>query len=276
MDITDHTSKATNFDRGLPLYISTIGSGNERIIYRPSGIEDNLLLYTAGGKGSVYIRGKRYVAQRGSIIYLPAGTTHFYEKISGVWNTYWVSYGGAVNILDSEAAIWEVPEDFDFIHYYNEIIKHKANADWSIKSSTALYELLIRIKTFADPRRTALFRLQNKLDEVTDWLYSHFTEEIDVKEIAALIGVTPEHFCRIFKEYTGKRPFEYLTQLRIDMARNLLLHSDETIAEIAAKTGYSDASYFIKKFREFEGISPGKYRKNILNNTKTLDKRENV
>lgn len=272
MEITHHTSRATNFDRRLPLYVSTVGTGNESIIYRPAGIEDNLLLYTASGEGSVYINGKRYVAGRGTIIYLPIGTTHFYERISNIWHTYWISYGGTVNILDSEAAVWEVPADFDFIHYHNKIIRHRETNERSIKSSAALYELLLRIKIFADPHRTAFFRLQNKLDEVTDWLYNHFTEEIDIKEVAALIGVTPEHFCRIFKEYTGKRPFEYLTQLRIDMARNLLSHSDKTVAEIAAETGYSDVCYFIKKFRESEGVSPGKYRKNILNNTKTLDK----
>ena len=58
------------------------------------------------------------------------------------------------------------------------------------------------------------------------------------------------------------RPFEYITHLRIDRAKEIMTRNPElSVSEVASMTGYTDNSYFIKKFRSLQGISPGKYKK---------------
>ena len=271
MEITRYRPTETNYDRTFPVYVSTVGTSDEKAIYRPSGIDNNMILYTAEGEGTAYIGGRKYELSKRSVLFLPAKTTHFYERKSPKWRTYWVSFGGSVDFFGVSPSIWNIPEDFDFIGSHNEVFKHSQSPKNSVESSVALYSLLVRCKEFADRETTTLHRLNGKMDKATDWIYDRFTENFEISEAAAVIGVSAEHFCRMCKEYTGKRPFEYVTELRIERAKSLIMSdSEKSISEIAAETGYSDTSYFIRKFRSFEGISPGKYRKNFAERKKYL------
>ena len=263
MNSTNYRPVATNYDKSFPLYITTIGeTANERFVYRPSGIENHQLLYTSGGRGKCYIRGKKYYLEPGTIFYLPAGSAHYYEKQTDGWHTYWLTFNGTIDLFGNEPAIWHVGEQFDFVSYHSEILKHKNTSEWSLKSSVGLYNMLVTCKDFVKTEDIAMYNLQSRLDPVIDYLYEHCTEQIDVSQIAELIGVSGEHFCRIFKEFTNMRPFEYITHLRIDRAKEIMTRNPElSVSDVASMTGYTDNSYFIKKFRSLQGISPGKYKK---------------
>ena len=271
MDITGYHSKDTIYDRTFPVYVSTVGAGDEVAVYRPSGIKTNMILYTAEGEGTAFIGGKKYELPERSVLFLPTKTTHFYERKSTTWHTYWVSFGGSVDFFGESPLIWSVPQDFDFVGYHSEVLKCSESPKNSIESSVALYSLLVRCREFASAENVSLHRLNGKMDKVTDWIYDRFADNFEISEAAALIGVSPEHFCRMFKECTGKRPFEYVTELRIEHAKSLLVSDEDiSISEIASEIGYSDTSYFIRKFRSAEGISPGKYRKKFAERKKYL------
>lgn len=263
MNITEDCPLDTVYDRTFPVYVSTVGSGDESVVYRPHGTKTNLILYTDKGVGTAYISGGKYELTERTVLYLPAETMHFYEKKTARWRTYWVSFGGNLDFFGKSPSIWNVPDDFDFIRYHGEVLKHSEIPRDSIKSSTALYGLLVRCREFADTQNTALRRLSGKMDKAIDWIYNHFTENFAISDAAAVIGISEEHFCRMFKKYVGKRPFEYVTDLRIERAKSLIMYGEANVAEIASEVGYSDTSYFIRKFRQKEGVSPGKYRKNF-------------
>ena len=65
----------------------------------------------------------------------------------------------------------------------------------------------------------------------------------------------------LFKKETGKNFLEYVTELRIQKAKNYLIQTDYDIAEIAASVGYGDLKYFSKLFRKNTGLSPSEFRK---------------
>jgi AraC-like DNA-binding protein len=76
------------------------------------------------------------------------------------------------------------------------------------------------------------------------------------------VGVTPQHFCRLFKSATGRRPFEYLNAYRIARSKDLMVQRpDLPIRAIAEQCGYESLNYFCSVFRRFEGMSAGHYRK---------------
>lgn len=68
-------------------------------------------------------------------------------------------------------------------------------------------------------------------------------------------------FFNLFKKETSMNFLEYLTQLRIDHAKERLLKTDDPVNEIAESAGYSDVKYFSRIFKRTLGISPGKFRK---------------
>lgn len=99
------------------------------------------------------------------------------------------------------------------------------------------------------------------VETVCAYIRSHYLESITIKNLADTVGLSPKYLCRIFKNVTGCTLIEYLTDIRLEVACHLLLHTDKSISEIAISVGYSDALYFSKVFHATHKISPSKWRK---------------
>ena len=87
-------------------------------------------------------------------------------------------------------------------------------------------------------------------------------KEITQKEVADHVHLNPSYFSVLFKEQAKLTFSEYLTRRRIQLAKELLISTPYTISEIAERSGYKTAKYFVKMFKDIEGITPGNYRKN--------------
>ncbi|UCF98873.1 MAG: helix-turn-helix domain-containing protein [Spirochaetaceae bacterium] len=85
-------------------------------------------------------------------------------------------------------------------------------------------------------------------------------------EISKQLGITPEYFSKLFKKVMNKSFIEYIIELRIARAQELLTNTNLPIIDIAAEVGYERQSYFTKKFKELAGITPRQFRatSNIL------------
>ncbi len=86
---------------------------------------------------------------------------------------------------------------------------------------------------------------------------------IEASGIAAEIGVPVHELVRGFRNHLGCSPGDYLRSKRMEKARDLLLHSDTPLAELALAVGYADQSSFTKAFTRLSGCSPGAYRKRV-------------
>ena len=104
-----------------------------------------------------------------------------------------------------------------------------------------------------------------KINRVYAYLVDHFQEPITLKEIAAIINMTPNAFCKYFKRMTRKTFLETLTDLRINYASQQLSQSDKQINSIGYESGFRDISHFYKMFQQRMKMSPMKYRKQFLN-----------
>ena len=96
---------------------------------------------------------------------------------------------------------------------------------------------------------------------IKDYIGSHYMQPISMDELCALEGLTPQHICRIFKQCVRMRPSEYILNVRISHAKEMLLHTSHSISEIAYWCGFENNNYFWKKFRDITGYAPGEYRK---------------
>ncbi len=95
------------------------------------------------------------------------------------------------------------------------------------------------------------------------WLQQHVQKTILLGDVAKKFGMSVRTFNRRFKDATGKTPMQYLQELRIDMARDLLQTSNLSIAEVAYQVGYQDLSYFAQLFRKILATTPGEYRATV-------------
>lgn len=92
---------------------------------------------------------------------------------------------------------------------------------------------------------------RSEILKIKEYLQLHYSENIDLNLIAELVNITPSHLSNLFKKETGVNFSTYLTDVRMQAARKLLQSPEFLIYEVAEKTGYSNAGYFGKAFKNF-------------------------
>jgi AraC-like DNA-binding protein len=98
------------------------------------------------------------------------------------------------------------------------------------------------------------------IDKAIDFLKAHYTEQVDLDQLAGVCAVSKFHLLRSFKLATGLPPHLFQTQLRLTSARKKLLQGTAPL-DIALELGFSDQAHFIRTFKKYASISPGKYQK---------------
>lgn len=106
-----------------------------------------------------------------------------------------------------------------------------------------------------------VLREEPLLAAVFDVIESRYGEPISLKDVAAAVGLTPGHLTTVVGRRTGRTVQEWITERRMAEARRLLATTDLTVHALAARVGYRDAGYFIKRFRGAHGVSPQQWRR---------------
>ena len=100
------------------------------------------------------------------------------------------------------------------------------------------------------------------------YVKSNFTHKIKLSDIASELHVNPSYFSALFSQEMGRSFTDYLMELRVNKAKDLLKNTNMDIVDVAASSGFDNQSYFTKIFRKTTGITPRHYRQNYLENDK--------
>jgi len=103
------------------------------------------------------------------------------------------------------------------------------------------------------------------IEQAIHILHQDCGEAITLAYVAEQLGLNPSYLSRIFKDEQGVTFLEYLTSVRIKRSKELLETTNLKIKEISEQVGYLKTNYYIKLFKEFTGITPGEYRKQLAN-----------
>ncbi|MCI8852236.1 MAG: helix-turn-helix domain-containing protein [Lachnospiraceae bacterium] len=98
------------------------------------------------------------------------------------------------------------------------------------------------------------------VDYVSLYFQNHFAQEVDLTSLAQRLGFSSAYLAKIFNKHKGCTPIKYLTDLRIQHAKQLLLNTALPIREVGEKVGYADQFHFSKAFRKAAGVSPSSFR----------------
>ncbi len=173
-------------------------------------------------------------------------------------------------------------------HYYS-LMSNAVQAPILFHSHQELHTLLAKIVFYMKyPSNKNIVLMVNTMSEIFTELYLSMTVEytrepfynhpqwftdminfienqsladITVREIANALNMSESHFYKIFREYTGATPYQYLLNLRITSAQTLLATTDDQIKSVAVSVGFHSVNHFITHFREATGYTPLVYRK---------------
>lgn len=138
---------------------------------------------------------------------------------------------------------------------------------WELVIKGALYQVVALLlrgyqqETLSDCELERHKKNLYQMREILAYMDRHYQENIRLEQLAGLANVSSQHFCRRFKNLTGRRPMDYINELRMNKAVELLAESSLNISEIALAVGFDDSNYFSRLFRKYKQISPSALRK---------------
>ena len=138
---------------------------------------------------------------------------------------------------------------------------------WELKQKGLLCTFLVAVsRAFADQHsgeEPGGYRYTRHIHEALSFMEDNFNQGFHVEEIADHIGLSADYFSRLFKQFTGLSPMEYLKNIRLAKATELLRDSSNPIASVAFSVGFDDPSYFTRQFRQALGMSPSRYQRSV-------------
>jgi two-component system response regulator YesN len=132
--------------------------------------------------------------------------------------------------------------------------------------SESLDELCARLMEQVDELRKHGWEKAEEIDskspvaQAIEYIRSHYTETITLQQVADHVHVSKNYFSILFKQTTGQNFIDYLINLRIERAKELLMTTELKVYEVAEQSGFNDTKYFSKLFKKVTGVSPVDYR----------------
>lgn len=108
---------------------------------------------------------------------------------------------------------------------------------------------------------------EKAIDIALQYVKEHYYEDLTLEKIASVVFLNPVYFSQLFKQKTGQGYKEYVTSLRLEQAKLLLVNSKLKVAEIAERIGYQDMRHFTQMFRKRFLVTPTEYRQQLNNGT---------
>ena len=99
-------------------------------------------------------------------------------------------------------------------------------------------------------------RSEQAVQSAINYIENHLNKKITLSQLSSAIHLSDSRFSHVFREYTGKAPIQYINDLRIERAENLLVFSEMTVSEIADFLGFDSVYYFSRLFKKIRGVSP--------------------
>ena len=103
------------------------------------------------------------------------------------------------------------------------------------------------------------------IHKVINYIHDHLSENLSSEHLAKQASLSTGHFRRLFQQFTKRPVHKYIRNMRLERTRELLMTTDQPLADIATEIGYSDQAHMTKSFKEAYGVSPAKFRKSSRN-----------
>lgn len=252
---------------------------------------DYLLIYIQKGELTVVADGTKYQLQEGQFCLLQPGTVHDLQAFAD--NATPFAHMDFFFQADRDKSFPTKPGQID-LHAFQHLMQPKLNDFEGLSipvllepSKSYLYRnlLLDMIESWLKPNPLSKLKAQTIATQLLhhiiqdhsnpdnlksshshdlDWIPSYFSfhlaETLCIEDLAKRTNLSPSRFRAVFRERYGAPPHQFLINLRLDHAKELLSTSTYSIAKIAEYCGFSDVSHFTNMFRSREGLSPGAFR----------------
>lgn len=265
-------------DEQTQLFFNSIDSMNELV---PPHWHNHLeVLYICSGTMLAFINEKTYELHAGDILVVNPLDIH-YTQMQGNVHYYLLQI--------SASHLARIRKDLSLVHFieylpantsgeiktlnqelktiFMELARLDQNreAGYQLLFLIQIYQMLYLIYTKASELLTHEDRKQNARDferikQSMQYVRENYMHPITLSDLATLLSLSPEYFCRLFKKYTGQSFLAYVNQIRLQNFHHDLMHSEESITFLLEKNGITSYKTFMKQFKKAYGTTPHRLR----------------
>lgn len=278
-----------NTEKEKRIYVSTIGYEEiapqqqyptrchpEGYYFNPEEgrvLQEYQIVYFVEGEGKLHLKSGTYQLHPGTVIVISPGTWHsYYPTPETGWKQYWIGFkGDFVNewmqdatrstgkpvfrvgrnpeILALFRKAVEIADNNPDINLIGGLINYLVNMVWNVAGNT--------------PDNEITTEHDEKINRACELLRDSLSDNLRIEEIASQVGLSYPHFRKLFKQKMNMSAQQYLMQLRMQKAADMLMSTDEPVKNVAYTLGYDQPAYFSYCFHKVIGLTPKEYRDSL-------------
>lgn len=239
-----------------------------------------LLLIVTEGKGKMVLEHSSGWLSKGSCVHKAATDRWRIEDISAPLRFFTISYTALPLRLDADGNQLndQFSDQSSALPFTGKL--HISKFASCLSLAEQLYELsmqqdakalllanirfyeLLHLLAEEQQMQTAPNGREQLIKQSLDYIGAHYDDSLTVDQLAMMAGVSRWSYTQMFKAATGQLPLDYLNELRINHAKQLLAVTNDKLLNIAEHVGFSSEYYFGRRFKQTVGVSPGQYRRN--------------
>lgn len=251
-------------------------SGRYRLVHkekflteRPNGSSNYQLLYIAEGKARFVINGKLHILDKGNcVFYHPEDIQYYYYLLEEQPDIYWVHFSCKKENEFLEKTGWG-KENIYYVGVHSSYVQLFDSMIQELQLKQPFFEeelqfmmqqLLLKMGRNRIREKTIFENYNIEVEEAIRTFHLAPERDFTIKQFTKERGLNYYRFIDTFTTYVGVSPRQYIINLRMSIAKDLLLNSLFQISEVAKLTGYENPFYFSRLFKKAWGISPSEYR----------------
>lgn len=240
------------------------------------------------GEIEVAVDSQKYILKKEDAFFINSGALHgawdrgknpgrihsvvFHPRIVGgsLDSIYWQNYTQPVMKAENLKYVvfqgespWHLEAASAIAGVWKACVQELPGYEFDVRNALSkLIFLLSRYKSSAPDKPSAkMVRDSSRIKVMLQYIQEHYMEEIAAAQIAESADISESECLRCFRNTIGATPIQFLKQLRIQKAAELLGTTKQKVVDIGIQCGFQDMSYFAKTFREMRGCTPSEYRR---------------
>ncbi|MBP1905143.1 AraC-like DNA-binding protein [Paenibacillus turicensis] len=234
------------------------------------------LYFITEGTGWIRINGEEYYPEPGQLVLMPEDVVQSYSVAEGQpYQKYWCHFNARIGHLEAFRQL-RIPYICTVVDYgrtekvFAELVQY-ANSEEvcsGLLAKVKLMELLsyYLLELAEGQMGKEQITIRNRtattwLEPLLQYIRDHLDQDLTIQELATQVCLHPNYFIRMFKEQMGVPPIQYITRVKMERAKELLMQTEGSISEVACQVGFQDYFHFSKQFKKLVGMAPTEYRK---------------
>ena len=230
------------------------------------------------------LNGREYLLENGHVHIINPSDIHsfdldedgFFERINVRFKQDAVSEGVLASVINNNCICKLSESEFNMISKLFEVLEYyyvnEATSPTAAEISSRIIESLIfMIRGCAAVDLGEEVNQKSQIQKILLYLHKNFKNTITLEEIARYSSFSPHYVSQLFHSETSMTLTQYITNLRLEYAKNLLFSTDHSVSEICTKCGFHSFAHFLRCFKSIYGTSPSKYRQKARSDSRNTE-----